>query len=344
MKLRKHMVLIVGGGVAVVLLGVAVFMLVRFQGTYQQVSRELKDSLQRLDKLYRRDPYPSDENVAMVQSNLVVLRGQFARLFASLEKDQVEPVKMEPAEFPLLLEKTIRKAMGRAVELGIVLPPRFAFGFDRYALGELPVEADVPRLVVQAKTIAELCQVLFQSKVSEIVSIQRQVFEQGAAAESAEPVMSPRGGRMRGMMPPTAESEPAMGAKEWVDPSGLFSREHFALTFKARDAAIWDVLNQLAASKMFVVVSRVEFLNDNPLPKPTPPAPEGGPGAAAPGPAGMPAPVQGGMIPPGGAATAPDKPQVLTHEDRVVAGREAVRAVVEVDVYRFRAEQEEAAP
>lgn len=317
MKLRKHMVLIVGGVVALVLLGVALFMLVRFQGAYQDVNRELKDSLQRLDRLYRRDPYPSDENVVMAQSNLVVLHGYFTNLFASLKKDQVEPAKMEPAEFPLLLEKTIRKQMGRAAELGIALPPRFAFGFDRYALGELPGEADVPRLVVQVKMIEELCQALFEAKISEVVSIQRQVFEQGAS----EAMAGQRGGRGRGMMMPAmAEPAPVVGAQEWVDPSGLFSREHFAITFKARDAGIWGVLNELAGSRMFAVVSRVEFVNDNPLPKAVPP---------------------GGVLPAGSA-----KPETVAQESRVVAGRELVQAVVEVDVYRFlgRGQPQEAAP
>ncbi|MFH1026498.1 MAG: Amuc_1100 family pilus-like protein [Pseudomonadota bacterium] len=331
MKLRQHMVLIVGGGIALVLMIVTLFMLFKFHAKYQRVNGDLKNTMQRLDTLYNRDPFPSDENVSLVQTNLDVLTSYFSELYASLHQGQFEPTKMEPAEFPLLLEKTIRKLFTRAMEVGVVLPQRFAFGFERYAIGALPNEGDVPRLVLQLKTIEELCGILYQSRVSEVVSITRQVFEQGAASQADTPMVTGR--RFGAAMP--AEMTAAAQAEEKVDPSGLFAREHYVLTFNAKDAAIWEVLNHFNRSKMFVIVTRVEFINDAPLPKPAPvemamqPEPGAGRQSLAPG---QPPPVE-------------VKPPVKPLEERMVAGRELVKAIVEVDVLRFLGqENKEAQP
>ncbi|MFH0952973.1 MAG: Amuc_1100 family pilus-like protein [Verrucomicrobiota bacterium] len=348
MKVRKNMVLIVGGGVAAVLLIIALLMLLRFQRAYQRVNRDLKSAMSSLDRLYRLDPYPSEENVLLVQTNLAVLQGYFAELYASLRKSQIEPSKMEPAEFPLLLDKTIGKLRLRARAPNALLPARFAFGFDRYAVGALPNQEDVPRLVIQLKTIEELCGLLYDSGVSEIASFQRPLFEQGAAEESF--VGGPMGRGARRQMLDMASEETAQRPvqSEWRDPSGLFVRERYTLTFKAKDPAIWAVLNALDRSKLFTVVSRVELANESPLPKPAvaakPAAPAAGPGGRT---------EQPGMVFPGvargimGGAAGGAQPQAapadkaLSHEERIVAGRELIKAIVDVDVYRFVTPEEE---
>jgi hypothetical protein len=342
MNFRKHMVLIVAGCVALLLVAIAVFMLVRSRGAYQQVNRQYDSTRQRLTALYRRDPYPSDENVRLMQTNSAVLEDYFAKQFAALRKDQLEPGKMEPAEFPLVLEKTIRKLHARAVESAVTLPSRFAFGFERYAAGALPNAADVPRLVLQLRSIEELSGLLLQSKIASIVSVKRTIFERGAQAEGAGDAGSGRGGRRRFVETP-ADSSVEEQPKEDVDPSGLFSREGYELTFEGRDAAIWDVLNALARCKAFAVVSRVELVNEAPLPKPAAEKAE--------------APVPPADAPNrmdtlfGAAPEAPAKPvksEILSHEERVVAGREFVKAVMDVDLYRFlseqKPEQQEATP
>lgn len=341
------MVLIVGGGAAAVLLIIALLMLFRFQRAYQRVNSDLKSAMSSLNRLYRLDPYPSEENVLLVQTNLTVLQGYFSELYASLRKSQIEPAKMEPAEFPLLLDKTIEKLRLRARAANTVLPARFPFGLDRYTVGTLPNQQDVPRLVVQLKTIEELCGLLYDSGISEIVSIQRPLFEQGAAEESFVGGPMGRGARRQMLDMPSEETTRNPQQSEWRDPSGLFVREGYTVTFKAKDQAIWAVLNGLDRSKLFAVVSRVELANESPLPRPAvaakTPAPAAGTG---PGPrAGM---VWPGMAPAimgssGGAAQPQAAPaeKVVSHEERIVAGRELVKAIVDVEVYRFVTPEEE---
>ena len=69
MTFRKNMVLIVGGSIAGVLLLITLFMLFRFRSKYEGVNADLRASQQRLDSLYARDPFPSEENVLLVQGS-----------------------------------------------------------------------------------------------------------------------------------------------------------------------------------------------------------------------------------------------------------------------------------
>ena len=330
MTFRKNMVLIVGGSVAGVLLLVTLFMLFRFHGKYEGVNTDLRALQQRLDTLYARNPYPSEENVLLTQTNLGVLQAYFDGFYGELKTGQIEPVKMEPAEFPLLLGKTMERLRANAGEVGVALPARFAFGFEHYAVGALPNAVDVPRLVIQVKTVEELCKILFSSKISEMVSVSRQVFEAGVVPSGGDEWgEGRRGGRRRGSEPEAPEGSESAQAKEYVDPSGLFSREHYVVTFKGKDSAIMDVLNRFARSKMFVVTSRMDMVNEVPIPK----AQAVVAVAAKPGPGGAAMPSAG------------PKAEVPAHEDRIVAGRESVKATLELDVYRFiTGELQEAQP
>ncbi len=342
MKFKKHIVLIVGGSVALVAMVITLILLLRFHSSYQRVDSDLQAQMRRLDNLYQRDPYPSEANVLQVQTNLAVLQGYFDELFKSLRQGQIEPKQMEPAEFPLMLEKTIRKLSDRARELGIKLPQRFAFGFERYAAGALPNNTDVPRLMLQLQEVEALSVLLAQAKVSEVVAVTRQVFEQGAADEAARSDDEGRRGRhrQRQVAADPSTGTPA-GQPEVIDPSGLFSVEHYEFTFKARDQAVWDALNSFARCRPFVVVTGFEVQNENPLPKTVAAA------AVLPGMGGqsgnpastMNSPVGGGAMPGGLGA----KSEMPSHEDRVVAGRELVKVTLELDVYRFLAEKPEEA-
>ena len=69
MKFRKHMVLIVGGALCLLALIAAAVFLWRSFGEYKAARGELESSFQRLESLNRREPYPSDENIRIVEQN-----------------------------------------------------------------------------------------------------------------------------------------------------------------------------------------------------------------------------------------------------------------------------------
>lgn len=338
MKIRRHMVLVVGGGAALVLMLVALFMLYRFYRAYDRVNVDLQSSMGQLKTLQDRAPYPSRENVAVTQTNLLIFQDYFDGLFKFLKQGQIEPVEMEAAKFTPLLRDGILRVSKRAQDAGVTLPAMFAMGVERYKQGALPSGADVPRLVVQLKTLEALCDMLIDAKVSEIVSVKRRVFEQGAAAQETLPGDAGRFGRWGsggGVAPEPSSVEAAQ--TEAVDPSGLFSIEHYTLEFKCHEKSMWNILNALAKSKLFAVVTRVLIANDNPVLKiaakaPAQAAPAPGTTPSAPG---FPTLQAAGKI----------LPEVKTQDQRVIAGRELAKVILEIDVYRFLGgEKQEAKP
>jgi hypothetical protein len=96
---------------------------------------------------------------------------------------------------------------------------------------------------------------------------------------------------------------------------------------------VWNTLNALANSKLFTVVTSIAVVNDNPTPKIAAKLPtQTSPGTS-------PAPGSPTVMPGAMASTTAEaegqKPEVKTQEQRVIAGREVVKVVLDVDVYRF---------
>lgn len=331
MNVKRHLGLIVTGAITLLLVIVLGVMLIRFQGEYRRVRAGLASAESRLQRLHERDPYPSNTNVEMVRSNLVVLQRFYDQLYSTLKLGQVESVDLEPAGFPPLLDRTIKRLYARASEGGVQVPPRFSFGFERYALGSLPNKEDVARLNVQLRAIEKICEIIFNNKVSELTAVERTVFEKGVIEQMAGT------GRRRVF----AEPEQGVRTEEWKDPSGLFSRETFTFSIVAPDSVILNLLNNLARSGLFVVVSSVEMIGEVPSVKPAEVTTSTGMPSAA-GAVQPPRAAEAGVSliggpAPGEAGVAPKEPP--PHEERIVAGRAKVKATLQIRVYRFIGEE-----
>jgi hypothetical protein len=309
MNWRKNIVLVVGGGVALALFIVALVVLLKLQGRYRTVHGELTSAKSRLDALHRRDPFPSQENIAIVHTNQAALSDYMEELRNSLLKEQLETEQIETAEFAPLLEKTSRRLMQRAAVGGVKLPDRFAMGFDRYAAGALPSHGAIPRLVVQLKTVDVICNLLVDARVSEIVNVERTAFEGGVVEETdaeAVPVFTRRRSQQA-----AAERAPVDTEVPMAETNELYGVERIKVSFTARDASVWEVLNALARVRAFVTVVDVKIENTIPTTVFTERKPPSAP--------------QAGMA----VVVHP------THEERVVSGREPIRVDLVLDVYRF---------
>lgn len=316
MNWRKHMVLLVGGGIALLLMILALVFLMRARGEYQEINDQLIAASGRLDQLNRRSPFPSEDNIKMMEQNLRTLQDATEDLYTILLKGQVRPERIEAAEFAPLLERATKRLYQRAAENGVLLPERFNLGLARYAAGELPAREAIPRLVVQLKCMDALCQILFQARIHSLVSIERQQFESAAPVE--EVISSRRRAAVQ-------QETTAQGLPDLPMPASntLYEVERFGLTFAARDASVWEALNLLNRTPLVAAVVDVQLANQasEQLGKAQPVAPLGGDQPAA---------------------------QVLarypSHEERVIAGRELVQASVVVDVYRILPPVKETAP
>ncbi|MCX6997975.1 MAG: Amuc_1100 family pilus-like protein [Kiritimatiellaeota bacterium] len=324
--IKKNLWLFLGGGGAILLLlAAAVFLFWQISG-FRRVNTTLAEAHDRLLQLHRRNPYPSESNVLLVQSNLALLESYQQQLADQLRRGQIEPQAMQPVDFNHYVHTTIRKMLAQAKQLNMTLPQKFAFGFEAYYQeGLFPANADVSRLTVQLQSVEALFELLCQIKISEIVALDRQVFEQREASDAGPvAVMSrPRG----------EASAPEIKALYPVAPpeaEGLYTREHITLTLQARDEVILTLLNALASSgtavtskpKFFAVVSKLSMTAAAGVESKK--APEAALGARTPG--------KTAVTPENPAPPVEDQ---RTHEERIAAGRETVRVLLGLDLYRL---------
>jgi hypothetical protein len=282
------------------------------------VKGQLDSSKGELEMLFAHDPFPSEQNLADERQNLSVLQGEFGRLLASLSEGQVEPVEQGPPKFIAQFWETQKDLLAKAKDAGITVPKDFPFGFARHMPGALPAPQDVPRLTQQLRIVQNLCGMLYASHISELRGFGREEFETGVSSGPIVPE-EPAAPRVRGRRVEAGPSSLNMVRPDagQIAPGELYGRWHFVTQFAAKENALIEVLNQLAKSKMFVVVTRLEVTGED---KPFARAAEK---AAA------------ENKPEAGATTnAPAEPPA--RELRIACGRDAsVSVKLELDVYQF---------
>lgn len=330
----KHMPLIVGGAVSLVLLlGAGAFLFVQ-QGGYAEKIESMDSVGAKLKKLTDRKPFPSASNVNRLDSQLEVYTAYQDSLFSSMSKGQEAVGTVDQDRFRRLLAESLTKLIREARSQSVAIPVQFPFGFQRYVAGSLPDPDEMPRLMSQLQGVTQLCHILYESGISALLGVERTEFEKaaGGAAAEAEADNPRRGRRGRGEEENVAAADASKAL--YTDPDGLFTKEHYVLKFRAKDAAIQAVLDRLAKGAPFTVVTRMDLVNPNrPVVIVQPedgqpvgqPPPSFGPGGWAPPP------------PPAGRSLAPEgkENEPLPRDLRVIAGREIPEIRLEIDIYRF---------
>ncbi|HPR68607.1 MAG TPA: Amuc_1100 family pilus-like protein [Kiritimatiellia bacterium] len=324
---RKHMPLLIGGAVTLLLALALGYWLFSAKGRYREETDALDKSQNKLNRLSTRDVFPSDANVETMEHQLEIYQDYLDGLFETMREGQRPREPINRDRFRQLLEQTLRRLVQAARAKSIVLPPDLAFGFQRYAAGNPPEEEHLNRLVDQLRAVSILCAILYEAGIGELVSVERTVFEEEALAAPAE---EEYGRRRRNR----SEPEPVAVKKTDLvrDPDGLFTRERYVLVYRAQDEANWKVLDRLSKGAPFVVITKMEIVNSaRPavVPPPVPAVAEEAPRASAAAATAWQAP---------GTARAPaakDAPAILPRELRVVAGQELPQVRLEVDVYHF---------
>jgi hypothetical protein len=318
MKGGKNIVFLAGAGVFAVALAVAGFVLVRGLTRLGGTASELKTALAKLEEFYGKDPFPSPGNVAKENENMGQLTRLLDGVLAVAGRGQVEPGEGEtPARFiGRLIEERNRMTVA-ATNSGVALPPNFSFGFDRYlAGGTLPENADVPRLSQQLSIASNLWGILIEEKVLGVLAIERDEFEMAASSVPRRPGA---GGRLG------ARSGEALAQMGLMGKDALFAKLHFVLDVRTTEKALLAVMNRLAR---IAVVTGLTLSKEGPdiLP-PKVPGEEVAPGDEDAGPAAE------------QPAAAVTNFAAISRDERIVSGitvERPVRAVLELDVYRFK--------
>ena len=335
---KNQLILAVGGGVsAVLVLGSAALAFLGMSGAGE--AREAREkALKDLDRYYRANPFPSEENVEASRANLADAENWIEVLDEALSvgtNDWAKGIDLSratPGEFSSLREETIQSLYDAAPvgeDGSKILSDSFAFGFDRYASGDPAQTPHVRRLLRQLRLVEQLVRLLYAAGPQRIDAVGRVVFETGAGQDGSS---GSSRGRGRNRRPSGSSSSGARDATLVVpaprpeDGPVPCDVERFGFRFVAREKAVIDFVDAIDAMRPWACVSSLSMektADDVIFPGEEPEKNVAGRrGAKAGGPAAAPAP-QGG----------PPKPP--PRASRMVSGplREApVVATVFVDV------------
>lgn len=295
---KKNLAFVVFSVVAAALTAAAVYILAVSAREFEGEKRALGLAMNRWQQLHGRNPHPSMENVHRETENVEKLIQFHSALNEMLRRGQIEERDMEAAEFMTLLETALERMRSTLDAARVAFPRNYAFTFDRYAAGELPAPAGIPRLTQQLEIVETLCDILSNAGISMLLSISREVLETPEAA--------PRTGRT-GRAGRPEQPGAAFPSRDPAAGDTPYTTQWFKVDFRAREHAALDVLNRLAGHSMFIVVRSVEM-------------------ASAGGQAG---PVARRM--PGTEAAA----DAVSREQRAITGKEEMEVSLELEIYHF---------
>jgi hypothetical protein len=170
--IKRNLFLVVGGLLAVILLGLGVYYFWTNQQKNRAIEAQLEENKATLTRLVNQDPTPNRTNIARAKQ-------EFEKARAAVEEAKLffQPIAYEPVTgqaFKSLLDQTIFDLQRKANQMSVALPsPQYAFTFAHQKMQlQFPAEA-FPALPQQLAEIRTICDVLFDAKVNRLVAVRR---------------------------------------------------------------------------------------------------------------------------------------------------------------------------
>lgn len=293
------MVSAIAASAVLVVVGLLLFQAMsRLKSTETRLKKHTRD----LEGYYKKEPFPSPENVQRERANTAEIDKRFEELMELAREGQFRIEQLpSPATFNGILGGRKSQFASYAERYGVGLPADFNFGFDRYFEegGSLASPDHVPRLMEQLVIVQNLWMVLCQEGISDISRMQRDEFEGSSTHGRAGAALTAR-----------AKNAGVIGEDD------LFASFHFVLEFRAREQALVKILNRLAAHKLFIVATNLDIQKSGVDIKPSAAAEEAEESESG-----------------------EDKPEFPPLLQRTVSGlpvEAPMRITLELDVYKFR--------
>lgn len=229
----------------VLLVALSGYLLYRGINALDRTEVKLNEAEESLKGLHRSDPFPTTENMKKENQNVLLLEEGLAKMMESLKAGQVQPkANVTPSTFMTLFFAKRTELMNKAHEHGTAVPPDFAFGFDRYCTqsSPLPPPADLPLLSEQLAIIENLSSIIIEERANNLIKITREDTNAVPDAGSVSPASKPKQG----------------------GGGHLYTKLHFTVELKAKEAALLGILNRIANDKMFMAVSSLKVDKEGP--------------------------------------------------------------------------------
>jgi hypothetical protein len=170
--IKRNLVLVAGGVVALALLGFAGFYLFAKIQQDRGVTAELEEATQKLETLARRDPYPNPENIAAAKDEakrVQAFLGEVSKFF----QPTPYPQELSPMQFRTYLDNTQAKLLYDAKRAGVEVPTNYWFTFAAQK-GAMTFGANtLEPLATQLADVTTICGVLFDAKVNSLLWLKR---------------------------------------------------------------------------------------------------------------------------------------------------------------------------
>jgi hypothetical protein len=171
--IRRNLFIVVGGLVALALLGWSVVFLLQNLNRKKALEEEYAAKKSSLDRIYGLNPFPSDTNIAKA-------KGEHARVQEAVAqaRKRFVPIPYEKVSgpaFKTLLDNTVFEMRKKAEAAGVGLPaPSYAFTFETQKNLVKFAEGSFPALPERLAEIKVLCDLLFDAKINQLVELRRE--------------------------------------------------------------------------------------------------------------------------------------------------------------------------
>jgi len=170
--LKRNLVLVVGGALAVILLGAAGFFLYSGYAKDRAVSDELQRAVQEFTRLNTRTPSANEQNIEAAiteQKRLEAVLQEARRHFVPFGTI----TNIDNAEFKYLLASTIDDLEKKAETYGVRRPANFAYTFDNQRTEVSFKPHDLLPWTDQLLEIRALSEIIYRARVHSLLRIRR---------------------------------------------------------------------------------------------------------------------------------------------------------------------------
>lgn len=169
--LKRHLLLAIGGLIALGLLGTGTWYLLGNITRNDEAAKELDDQKHKLEELFAKDPFPHRTNIDAAKREIARMQSVIAQARQSFTP--VAYTNVTGLAFKTLLDNTLDELQKKADKSSVTLPKNYEFSFAAQKKGLKFSPAIFPRINIQLAEVRTICNILFDSKINELVNVKR---------------------------------------------------------------------------------------------------------------------------------------------------------------------------
>ena len=269
---RYKLLLVSGIASLIVSLGL-IFWILSSRAATDELEQSIQTLEQQQERLRSTTPYPSEPNLTALRGEQQNVEDRRDKIKSVIREGQItaEPVRRSVfGDYVNDVVPELREAAAASTKGGedgvIIKDPDF--GMTDFLEGTLPPQQQINELVVEIETIKHVALLLFQSGISELITI-KTVDEDEAAAERT-PGRRTAFGREPTRRTTRQNNQGNEGEQEGLsdvekERDRLFDAIHLKAEFKVYEDFLWETLNEILADPNQLVITSISITNGNTL-------------------------------------------------------------------------------